>query len=351
MAQDWASSTPSPAHLLRPLTTGEVLDNTFTLYRSRFWLFAGLATLSGAWQVVMQGLQLLAHHLMLLRFGLRAATVEAQFSSVIMMAVMLPVAAVVYAASVYALGEVYLGRPVTAKQSLTATRSKWLRYVGIALWQGWSAIWVGALLLVPAIVLIAVVATRSIGSSILSGVLIFLAVFGGGIYGVIAYIRNALAVPAAVVETTGVRASMRRSKMLAAGAKGRIFVVLLVAVALYMVAVTIESPLLFLIARNPLQEHIVAQAVVLVVTFIAQTLVSPVVIIGLTLVYFDQRVRKEAFDLLMLLGPTDPAPGLAESAPATELILEPTQEPVQEPILAAEPPLDPADPIGDDGRF
>ena len=46
----------------------------------------------------------------------------------------------------------------------------------------------------------------------------------------------------------------------------------------------------------------VAQAVILLVGFVAHTLVSPVALIGLTLVYFDQRVRMEGFDLVMLLG-------------------------------------------------
>jgi len=350
MAQDWASPTlaaaptaaPSP-HLLRPLTTGEVLDNTFSLYRSRFWLFAGLASLSGAWQVVAQGLQLLLHHMMLVHFGAGTARVVGQFNSLFSMAVMLPVSAVVHAAAVYALSEVYLGRGVTAGEALKATRSKWLRYVGIALWQGWAASWVALLLLVPAALLLLVPGLKSTGSAIVAGTLVFVGVLAGGIYGVIAYIRNSLAVPASVVEATGVRASMRRSKDLAAGTKGRIFVVLLIVFALSMVFGTIDAPLLILIARHPLQEHIVAQGVILLISFAAQTLIGPVSIIGLTLVYFDQRVRKEAFDLLVLLGPTetvvDPAPGLAVA------------EAAHEPALAAEQPLDPADPIGDDGRF
>jgi len=332
MAQDL-----SPAHLLRPLTTGEVLDNTFTLYRSRFWLFAGLASLSGAFQVVLQGVQLLGKHLVLTHAGTRAAQVTAQASGSVMAILMLPVAAVVYAASVYALGEVYLGRPVTAGQALAATRSKWLRYVGIALWQGWSAAWVALVLVVPAMLVFLIPGLRTTGLAVLGSLVIFLAIIGGGIYGVIAYIRNALAVPSSVVEAMPVRAAMRRSKVLAAGAKGRIFVVLLIAIVLYAVVLTIESPLLILIARAPLEEHIVAQAVILVVTFLAQTLVSPVVTIGLTLVYFDQRVRKEAFDLLRLLGPADPVPGLFE--------------PGVETVPAAEPPQEPADPVGDDGRF
>ena len=36
-------------------------------------------------------------------------------------------------------------------------------------------------------------------------------------------------------------------------------------------------------------------------TFVSHTVVAPVALIGLTLVYFDQRVRKEALDLELLL--------------------------------------------------
>ena len=42
---------PAPAQLLyelRPLSLGEILDRTFTLYRKRFWLFAGLAVVSAS---------------------------------------------------------------------------------------------------------------------------------------------------------------------------------------------------------------------------------------------------------------------------------------------------------------
>ena len=101
---------------------------------------------------------------------------------------------------------------------------------------------------------------------------------------------------------------MRRSKVLAAGTKGRIFVVLLIAVALYIVAGAIESPMAFFIARSPLQDHVLAQASVLLIGFVAHLLVSPVALIGLTLVYFDQRVRLEAFDLVMLMGGASATP-------------------------------------------
>ncbi len=300
-APGYGSGAGPSEYALRPLSTGEVLDRTFSVYRAHFWLFAGLASLDGAFSLVLNAVQLLIHHFMLVHHGFRIAAIEAQISTLVMMLLMLPVGAVVYAASVYALCEMYLGRGTTAKAALQATIGRWARYVGIGLWQGWSAVWVMTVLLIPAVILVAMAAKIS-GMAVVGGLLVFVAVAGGGVYGVIAYIRNSLGIPAALMEGTGVRASMRRSKTLAAGTKGRIFLVLLIALALYFVFGAIDAPMLFFIARAPLQEHVIAQAAVLLIGFVAHTLVSPVALIGLTLVYFDQRVRMEAFDLVMMMG-------------------------------------------------
>ena len=335
--QDWESpATFAPAgepehggpaaYALRPLSTGEVLDRTFSVYRARFWLFAGLASLEGAFSLILNAVQLLVHHVMLLHHGFRVAATEQQVSGIAMSLLLLPVSAVVYAASVFALCEVYLGRGITAKEAVQATIGRWARYVGIGLWQGWSAVWVFAIVALPAVILLALVPrishASSLGLAALGGFLLFVGFVGGGVYGVIAYIRNSLAVPAALMEQTGVRASMRRSKTLAAGTKGRIFVVLLIVLALYLVAGAIESPMIILIAKAPLQEHVIAQAVILLVGFVGHTLVSPVALIGLTLVYFDQRVRMEGFDLVMLLGGSAPAAEAAWAAPVAEVPVE-----------------------------
>src|SRR5271165_1918616 len=54
-----APAPATPAHFdLRPLSTGEILDRTFQLYRSRFTLFAGLAMLPAAVSVVTQAIRL-----------------------------------------------------------------------------------------------------------------------------------------------------------------------------------------------------------------------------------------------------------------------------------------------------
>ena len=301
------------AYGLRPLSTGEVLDRTFSIYRAHFWLFAGLASLSGSFSLILNAVQLLVHRMVLLHHGFRIAALEAQIATIAMTVLMLPVEAVVYAASVLALCEVYLGREIRVRKALQSTMQRWARYVGIALWQGWSAAWLLTLVVLPGAVLLGM-AARSPMFLVFGATMVFVGAVGGGVYGAIAYIRNSLGIPAALMEGTGVRASMRRSKVLAAGTKGRIFVVLLIAVALYIVAGAIESPMAFFIARSPLQDHVLAQASVLLIGFVAHLLVSPVALIGLTLVYFDQRVRLEAFDLVMMIGGGSGAPAAAASA-------------------------------------
>jgi len=43
---------PGVRHELRPLTTGEVLDRTFFLYRSNFWLYVGLSSIAAGVSVL-----------------------------------------------------------------------------------------------------------------------------------------------------------------------------------------------------------------------------------------------------------------------------------------------------------
>ena len=49
------------------------------------------------------------------------------------------------------------------------------------------------------------------------------------------------------------------------------------------------------------ERHVLLQVVILFVNFIAHSAVTPVLMIGLSLVYFDQRVRQDGLDLLLML--------------------------------------------------
>jgi hypothetical protein len=297
------------AYAMRPLTLGEILDRSFAVYRANFWLFVGIAVLSAAVQLVAQAVVLVMFRGFLPNprlqpAGLHFHIVARQIGSWIGSMLFFLAAAVTQAATVWALSEVYMGRRTTIGDSIRAVIGRWLRFVGIGLWQAWSLLWLPLLLIVPAAVLISRAARFGVGGVVAGSVLIFLGATGGMAFGIVAFIRNSLAVQPAVVEGLKVRAAMRRSKVLAAGAKGRIFVVYLIAWCLFMVAGMLEMPLALIVGFGAMkgERHVLLQVAILLVNFIAHSIVTPVLMIGLSLVYFDQRVRQEALDLLLMLG-------------------------------------------------
>jgi uncharacterized membrane protein len=141
---------------------------------------------------------------------------------------------------------------------------------------------------------------------------------GSFVYGIIAYIRNSLAIPAAVMENLTVRAAMRRSKVLVAGRKGRIFLLGLLMIALYMVAGVLQMPFALLILHSRSAEQVLVQVISLLVAFLCSSLIGPVAAIALCLFYIDERVRREAFDIEFLMDKTSTGAGAAAGDATTE---------------------------------
>ncbi|WP_158787889.1 hypothetical protein [Granulicella sp. L46] len=331
----YGGSAQAAAYALRPLSLGELLDRTFSVYRSRFWLFAGIGAISALLQTVISAAQLAPMHLAKMagafdgartRTAIPATPFPPNYLTGIGMGMALAILGVsllyllvfvvTQAATVFALSEVYLGKATTIGESLRATIGRWYRYLGIGIWQAGSMMWIPGIALIAGAILLA---TKIPGLKILGGVLIFLGIAGGVPVGVILWLRNSLGVQATVIEGLTVRASMARSKVLTAGAKGRVFVLLLLAGALNYAASLLQMPLMlfvmFTIARGG--KAVATEIVMLLVGFVGHALVQPVLMIGLSLLYFDQRVRKEAFDLVMLLGPeSSPVAAAGMWAPA-----------------------------------
>jgi hypothetical protein len=147
-----------------------------------------------------------------------------------------------------------------------------------------------------------------------------LAVFAGFIFlvipGVYLLCRLIVSLPAMLVEDLGPTESMSRSYTLTQDNAGRAFLIILLYYALNMAgtmlfAVPFEI-LMFLSAKNP-HMMVVWAALTQVGAFIAGVLVMPVLTIGSAILYFDLRVRKEAFDLQVMMNPL----GAAAQAPVT----------------------------------
>jgi hypothetical protein len=307
------SAAPPPraaiGYDLRPLSTGEILDRTFILYRSRFWLFAGLSSI-GACVSVLSGMARLALPQASAATAPRAVGLATLFA---MLGALLALVAysITQAATTSAVSALYLGEETSMGKALRSVGAHWLRYPLIAIWQAWSMIWIFFLLFIP-VVAIPAMGVRNLGW--LVGLLIFLA-FASLVYGIIAYLRNSLAVPASVIEALTVPTAMQRSKLLSDGTKGRLFLLLLLLGALSMVAATLQVPFAMILLRARSTEHIMTQALSLLVNFLTGTVVGPVGAIALCLFYFDQRVRKEAFDIEFLMersAPPIPQPASTE---------------------------------------
>src|SRR5215469_7083057 len=135
---------------LRPLSTGEVLDRTFQLYRSRFALFAGLAVLPAAVSVVTQSLRLWysAHQSVHVHTGANLVKVQIITAALTLgsMIISLVLYGITQAATTWSVSAVYLGEPATIGMAYHTAMKHWFRYTVIVLRQIWAGFWLPVLL-------------------------------------------------------------------------------------------------------------------------------------------------------------------------------------------------------------
>jgi len=86
----------------------------------------------------------------------------------------------------------------------------------------------------------------------------------------------------------------------------------------------IQAPILIFAGLRSLQQPAnigpVGQAIASAGGFLSASLVGPLLTIALTLIYYDQRVRKEGFDLQLMMAslqPSSQAPAAAATATTT----------------------------------
>jgi len=128
--------------------------------------------------------------------------------------------------------------------------------------------------------------------------------------GILLTVRWSLSIQAKVLEDLSATDAWSRSSQLSEGNRWRIFVIWLLFVALSIaVAMLVQWPVTFasiMITRNmgP-SAQIWAQIASAVSSFVSQCLVAPLSTIAFSLVYYDERVRKEALDLQLMMTTLD----------------------------------------------
>jgi glycerophosphoryl diester phosphodiesterase family protein len=246
--------------MLRPLTVGEILDTSFSLYRRHFSALATVALVcTGIPLVLRMFLEASGGFLVNLTLGVLYA-----LSLVVLNLV-------ATAATVFIVSESYLGRPLSAWDALRRATP----YMGRIL--------VCSLLMAIAVGL---------------GFLLLL------IPGVILAVGLALAIPAVVLEPrTSASGALSRSWELTRGARWRLFglgITLLVLLYVPVVAITGLFALLLPENAGMFSGGSLGMVMAIAVGGLVQMFIYPLFYCVLTVAYYDLRVRKEGFDLELL---------------------------------------------------
>ncbi|HEY2113580.1 MAG TPA: glycerophosphoryl diester phosphodiesterase membrane domain-containing protein [Candidatus Angelobacter sp.] len=318
---------------LRPMSTSQVLDRTFHLYRNHFVLLAGIGALLPAMLLVMQ----LAF--IPLGFPPRPTAKTAPEAMMILLLGYFCCYGVIYlvgtalagGATVVGVSKLHLGQGVTIGEAYKQVFSRFWRIVGVIVLLGlivFGSLFVGEII---AIVVVAVSAgSASIfarGSTGLAGIGIVLAVIwaaavflGAIVAALFFYSKLALAIPACILEQLPVGVALRRSWYLTKGSVLRIMLVnLLTWVLSVVLALALTVPGQILAATLPSKATLFALVLQHIGSFIAGVVAGPIATTAIALIYYDQRVRKEAFDLqhmMELMGQQAQAQAVTAAPPA-----------------------------------
>ena len=139
-------------------------------------------------------------------------------------------------------------------------------------------------------------------------------------------LRYSLAVAASVVENLKARQAIRRSVNLSKGSRGRIFVLALLVIVIQIGLVLITQMIFIVMSFRHGELSAGARVLQQLVAFVTNTFIGPIYATGFTLFYYDQRVRKEGYDIEWMMqaaGLTqppnpDPDSGLAQLPGPTE---------------------------------
>ena len=209
---------------LRPLSLGEILDRTFSLYRRHFVLFLGITAFPHLLVLALNLVQTMMTQIPAVPTPSPVEQLQARSASGLMafgivgLFVGLFVYLVAYlfaqGGTVYAVSELYLGRQTSIGASLRRMRGQLGSLFGVILLNGLAVMGATLFLIIP------------------------------GIY---VACRLITCVPAALLEDLGPRASLERSFRLTKGSAGRAFVIfLLYFIMLYAAVLLFMFPFLFM---------------------------------------------------------------------------------------------------------
>lgn len=278
---------------LRPMSLGEVLDRTFTLYREHFLMFVGITALPYLLLLLFNFSTLLldlgaGQHRSpnLVSPGMIGGYIAGAFGGLFLFLLAIGVA---HAATVAAVSDLYLGRETNVRTAYERAKGSFLAVI-VVIVLTFLAVAVGALfLLIPGIYLAC---------------------------------RLAVSVPATIVEQDSAVASMERSMELTKGFAGQLFLLLLLVWVIEMVVGgVLQMPAAIFTMMAVVAKHQPSIAVTIytyISQFLSQVLVGPIGTISASLMYYNLRVRKEGFDIQHLMNSLDNVPRPLADVPVAQ---------------------------------
>lgn len=275
----------SPAPLrLRPLEIGDILDETFRLYRRHFLLLAGVAVVFSLPLAALAGYGFGSLFGDLYNQAATGAPPDVNNLTGLFVGVGLGYLVYIalvplqYGAITFAVCESALGHPVTLWSTFRCALRRYLHVLGF-----------GILIVL---------------------MIIFFCLFPLWIWILVGW---AAVLPAMFIENLGLGAAMSRSWQLVQGRWWRTFLILFLVYILTSVVSAALGGFLYLgqgllsIVVSPYITFTIYEAAIVVVN----ALIVPIFVISLVLIYFDLRVRKEGLDLFQMAGRMGPPPAAA----------------------------------------
>ncbi|MBI3663040.1 MAG: hypothetical protein HY234_08335 [Acidobacteria bacterium] len=279
------------------MSTGELLDRTFSLYRQHFWLFIGIMAIP---QVIILAAQLVQEAMRSLIPMLSSSPGIASpsfFTSLLVgialtfflgVIVFWAMYAMAQAATVFAVSEIYLGRQITVRDAYRRVRGKLMRVIDVLFSTGLRVAIGLVLLIIP---------------------------------GVRALLRYSVAIPAAMLEDLKAKPAMARSAALTEGRRREALLVYILFLVLswaaaFVFTMPFELAQTVLVGRG--ENAAWLPTATLVGAFVGGVLIGPLATIAFSLFYYDCRIRKEALDLQMMMAALD-QPGSAAAPGASSV--------------------------------
>jgi len=323
---------------LRPMSLGEILDRTAELYRTNFGLFAGIFVVYAGAALAMNLLVLGLEELLRAEHMIRAAIWVRLSALGIEWLVLFLMAGAAVAAICRAVAWVHLGEPATirgAYASILPRLGRYLWLMTVTFFVVWTPIvllylgYFGTVLFFgrglrpnagataqhaaginPQAAMVALTATA----------IFLLLMIPAVVYTILMALRYALALPACVVEDLAALRAIRRGIDLSKGSRGRIFVLGVLIFAIKLVFVAITQAFVFIAAfRHRGQIGPGLTVLSQVMTFFTNTFLGPIYATGITLLYYDQRVRQEGYDIVWMMEAAGLTPPALEAGPAAPI--------------------------------